>query len=131
MANYKDQGVKNHEIERLTPQLLKLFSLYDQWLLLFREVSSTHTYKHIQATAHQLFSFFSYIISLSYSPFILMTDHFLFYVYVHVHLCVDEQVWLKWEGINDICHWKSLRWMVKQILEGLRKYKTDRLWSKV
>ena len=78
MANYKDQGVKNHEIERLTPQLLKFFSLYDQWLLLFREVSSTHTYKHIQATAHQLFSFFSYIISLSYSPFILMTDHFLF-----------------------------------------------------
>ena len=30
MANYKDQGVKNHEIERLTPQLLKFFSLYDQ-----------------------------------------------------------------------------------------------------
>ena len=30
MANYKDQGVKNHEIERLTPQLLKLFSFYDQ-----------------------------------------------------------------------------------------------------
>ena len=29
MANYKDQGVKNHEIEKITPQLLKFFSLYD------------------------------------------------------------------------------------------------------
>ena len=103
MANYKDQGVKNHEIERLTPKLLKFSFFYminDRYF--FVKFPSTNTRTHISYYSRSS-SFSSCIL------FLCLTLHSFWWLITSYFLCVYV-----WERIDDICHWKYLRSIMEQ-----------------